>query len=189
MDFISKRSVAVGWVDGNKTAAESKARYFGESTSLAKMGVNEFQTKKNVRLTHQSKPKKVKNRNHKPPSLAAIARILNFGSQPQFRPDGSLTQTIPARPFMDVMRTEYRDYLSKVAQTELNKIINGSGNSASFFSRFGVASKGCLQRAMLQSDRYRPNADSTIKRKGSSRPLIDTGTLINSVDYEVRTNK
>lgn len=30
-----------------------------------------------------------------------------------------------------------------------------------------------------------PLADSTIVRKGSSRPLVDTGQLIRSVDYEV----
>jgi hypothetical protein len=30
-----------------------------------------------------------------------------------------------------------------------------------------------------------PNAPSTIKKKGSSTPLIDTGSLLNSIDFEV----
>lgn len=32
--------------------------------------------------------------------------------------------------------------------------------------------------------RYKPLAESTIARKGSSKPLIDKGTLQNSLDYE-----
>ena len=32
-----------------------------------------------------------------------------------------------------------------------------------------------------------PNAPSTIRRKGFNKPLIDTGTMWNSVDYEVST--
>lgn len=31
-----------------------------------------------------------------------------------------------------------------------------------------------------------PNAESTIQRKGSSTPLIDTGQLLSSIGYEVR---
>jgi len=32
-----------------------------------------------------------------------------------------------------------------------------------------------------------PNAPSTVKRKGSSKPLIDTGALKRSIGYEVKT--
>lgn len=35
--------------------------------------------------------------------------------------------------------------------------------------------------------RYKPLAESTIARKGSSKPLIDKGTLRNSLDYEVQS--
>ena len=151
--FVSKRSVAVGWVYGNK----------------------------------RHKPKK--GQKSVPPSLAQIAKVLNYGSAPQFKPDGSVQQRIPPRPFMSVLKNEYGDYLKKVAADEANKIVNGTSNSGAFFKAFGVRAKGALQRAMRKSDEYVPNAPSTIKQKGSSRPLFDTGTLIRSVDYEVRINK
>lgn len=156
-DFIRKRSVAVGWVDGNKTHAD-----------------------------YRSGKKHAKG---KPASLAMIARILNYGTAPQFMPDGSNTQRIPARPFMEVLRSEYGDYLQKVAINEAKKIVAGTGNSGDFFRKFGVSAKGALKRAMLRSELYAPNAPSTIRRKKSSRPLVDTGTLINSADYEVRIRK
>lgn len=157
LDFIRKRSVAVGWVDGSKKHSDYKS---GK-----------------------------KHRTGNQPSLAQIARVLNYGTAPQFRPDGSITHRIPARPFMEVLRSEYGDYLNKVAEQMARKIIAGTANSGDFFKRFGVSAKGALQRAMQRSDRYAPNAPSTIARKGSSRPLIDTGTLIRSVDYEVRMRK
>lgn len=156
-DFIRKRSVAVGWVDGNKTHADYKSG------------------KKHAK--------------GKPASLAMIARILNYGSMPQMRTDGSVSQRIPPRPFMQTMVSEYGDYLNKVAVAEAKKIVNGTGNSADFFKNFGIRAKGALKRSMMRSELYAPNAESTIRRKKSSRPLIDTGTLINSADYEVRVNK
>jgi hypothetical protein len=157
LDFISKRSVAVGWVDGNKKHSDYKS---GKKHAKGEQ-----------------------------PSLAQIARILNYGTAPQFKPDGSIQQRIPARPFMEVLRSEYGDYLNKVATEQAKKIIAGTANSADFFRVFGTRAKGALKRAMLQSGRYAPNAPSTVRRKGSSRPLFDTGTLINSADYEVRIRK
>ena len=36
---------------------------------------------------------------------------------------------------------------------------------------------------------FEPNKESTVKRKGSSKPLIDTGTMRNAVSYEVVKKK
>ena len=41
-------------------------------------------------------------------------------------------------------------------------------------------------RATIQAGLEPPNADATIKAKGSSKPLIDSGRLVNSYTYEVR---
>ena len=40
--------------------------------------------------------------------------------------------------------------------------------------------------AKITSGEFPPNAPATIKKKGTNQPLIDTGTLINSIDYVVR---
>ena len=42
-----------------------------------------------------------------------------------------------------------------------------------------------VQRAHIRHGNWVPNAPATIRRKGSDRPLIDTGQLVNAVEYEV----
>ena len=42
-----------------------------------------------------------------------------------------------------------------------------------------------VQRAHIRNGNWVPNAPATIRRKGSDRPLIDTGQLVNAVEYEV----
>lgn len=69
-------------------------------------------------------------------------------------------------------------------------------------NEIGVIAKGQLQRAMKDSNEYAKNAPFTInggwmrnpkngkpfyaEGKKSARPLIDTGTLVNSVDFEIK---
>lgn len=51
----------------------------------------------------------------------------------------------------------------------------------------GKILRGSGKRTVTQGGRpaWKPLAASTIARKGSSKPLIDKGTLRNSLDYEV----
>jgi hypothetical protein len=51
--------------------------------------------------------------------------------------------------------------------------------------QWGVAE---VRRTVTQSDIPPPLADSTIARKGSDRPLLDTGRMLQSVQYEIVTN-
>ena len=50
--------------------------------------------------------------------------------------------------------------------------------------RMGLLIKAAIQ-AKIRSNVPPPNAPSTIARKGSSKTLINTGQLLNSIDYEV----
>lgn len=50
--------------------------------------------------------------------------------------------------------------------------------------RMGMLIKSAIQ-AKIRSNVPPPNAPATIDRKGSSKTLIDTGQLLNSIDYEV----
>jgi len=51
-------------------------------------------------------------------------------------------------------------------------------------NRVGVVAVGEVQEQIRRGD-YKPNAESTIARKGSDKPLIDKGRLIQSISYEV----
>lgn len=48
----------------------------------------------------------------------------------------------------------------------------------------GIA--GQLRQSIIDTNTP-PLAESTIRRKGFSKPLVDTGHMLNSVDYEVKT--
>ena len=49
----------------------------------------------------------------------------------------------------------------------------------------GIFQKDLIQEKITEGS-YEPNAASTIRRKGSSKPLIDTGRMRQSVNYEIR---
>jgi hypothetical protein len=57
-------------------------------------------------------------------------------------------------------------------------------NAEKSLNAMGLLIKDQLQES-IRSLKDPPNAPSTIKRKGFDSPLIDTGTMLNSVDYEV----
>jgi len=49
----------------------------------------------------------------------------------------------------------------------------------------GEAIAGQLRQSIVDTNAP-PLAESTIKRKGFAKPLVDTGHMLNSVDYEVK---
>ena len=48
----------------------------------------------------------------------------------------------------------------------------------------GVFQKGLVQAEIVDGD-FEPNAPSTIKKKGSDKPLIDTGKMRQSVNFVI----
>ncbi len=50
--------------------------------------------------------------------------------------------------------------------------------------RLGLTVKAKIQNSIREL-KTPPNASATVARKGSSNPLIDTGTLINSVTFKI----
>ena len=60
------------------------------------------------------------------------------------------------------------------------------GRSAEqILKELGVFQKDLMQNEIITGD-FAPNAPSTIRRKGSSKPLIDTGRMRQSVDYVIK---
>ena len=90
-------------------------------------------------------------------------------------------QLIPPRPFFKKgLRTaepDVRDITSKVNPKAL-AMTHVAAN------RLGAVVQGHIQTS-IRVLRYPKNADSTIRRKGSSNPLIDTGFMRRAVSYEI----
>ena len=106
-------------------------------------------------------------------SVAQVAAWNEFG-----------TEHSPARPFMRQTITDQRDKISKFVQNRARNVVNGSMDAQTALNGIGSYAKGRMQAEIRDGD-FEPNAPSTVARKGSSKPLIDTGRMRQSVVYEI----
>lgn len=110
--------------------------------------------------------------------LAAIAYWNHFGTVSE---DGSVA--IPARPFMDALEN-HEDQLSAFCTSAVQNAID----AADATKKIGVKSVGMIQKEITDGQ-WAPNAPSTIKKKGSDKPLIDTGRMRQEVHYVIKKGK
>lgn len=92
------------------------------------------------------------------------------------------TRTIPERPF-------FRGALRRMGDGVLESAASAVADARLNLTRRGVGKVGEVARSVLQESvvelRDPPNAPSTVARKGSTNPLVDTGQLVGSVTYRV----
>jgi hypothetical protein len=91
---------------------------------------------------------------------------------------------IPERPFMRnsvrANRGKYRDAL----KTSAAKILRGETGLSIVMNKLGILAQGDIQSEITALSSP-PNSPVTIARKGSSKPLIDTGAMRSSVSWKV----
>ena len=94
------------------------------------------------------------------------------------------TSRAPARPFMRKSVDENTDKIKAMCTRQLKWLAQGA-DAQDILEKIGVFQKGLIQRKIVDGT-FEPNAASTIRKKGSSRPLIDTGRMRQSVNYIIR---
>lgn len=92
--------------------------------------------------------------------------------------------TIPARPFLRGGIRQNMDKISRLGRRALVEIGRGARSLHSGLELMGVFATGAVKRYMVTGD-FAPNAPSTIRKKGSSRPTIDEGQLRSSITHIV----
>lgn len=98
-------------------------------------------------------------------NLASLAAVLEFGNE-----------RIPSRPFLRQTLAENQN-----KYIELFVDLIGKGLSVEqIYEQIALIAQGDVQLNITKGD-WVANAKSTIKRKGSSKPLIDTGKMRQSV--------
>jgi len=94
---------------------------------------------------------------------------------------GSYTITIPPRPF-------FRSMIKAKGATwgaDIVEALKASGYRVDItLQHMGELIAGQLRQSIRDTNSP-PNAPSTIRKKGASKPLVDSGVMLNSVDYEV----
>lgn len=91
------------------------------------------------------------------------------------------TSNIPPRPFMRNTIAEKSPTWGD-ALAQCYKAADGDGAAA--LALMGEGIKGQIVETITKFDAP-PNAPSTVAQKGFNKPLVDTGQLIRSIDYEV----
>lgn len=95
------------------------------------------------------------------------------------------TENIPSRPFIRDAVDNKSNGVGEALQQQLTALINGESTVEVVCNTAGVAMKSAIQKE-IKNGTFEPNAPSTIRKKGSSKPLIDTGRMRQSVQYVVR---
>jgi len=106
--------------------------------------------------------------------LVTIAAANEFGAP---------RRKIPERSFMRSTFDETKGTVAVLVEKEYDKILKGSATVLVSLGRLGAYMKGAIQKKIVAGP-FVPNALSTIAKKhGSTRPLIDTGQLRQSIQH------
>lgn len=93
---------------------------------------------------------------------------------------GSHTINIPARPFMREGIDKNMNNINKLSEDLAGRIIDRKVNIRRSLKLIGQEAEKGIKNNMSSGD-FTPNAASTLKKKKSSTPLIDTGRLRQSI--------
>ncbi|WP_294966417.1 hypothetical protein [uncultured Gilliamella sp.] len=92
---------------------------------------------------------------------------------------------IPERSFMRSTASEESNNLGQLSKQVLNECLAGNISPYDAYATIGAYFQGRIVEKITDGE-FEPNNENTVKRKGSSKPLIDTGQLRASITYEVR---
>ena len=100
---------------------------------------------------------------------------------------GSVSQRIPVRSFLRMpIRVKY-DQIIKQASKGMADLLAEPFGYLKVLKNLGIACEVAIQEAFATRGfgHWKPNAPSTVKRKHSDAPLIDTGQLRRSITSRV----
>lgn len=108
------------------------------------------------------------------PTVAQIAFWNEFG-----------TETIPSRPAIRrAMQGKGRKAIERVVSKTTSAVVRRKMGVDQALQRIGLVAQAQIRREITELDSP-PNAPLTIELKGSSNPLIDSGQLRRSINYEI----
>ena len=102
---------------------------------------------------------------------------------------GSPINNIPPRPFFKPALTLNKVAIAKQLSLAAKAVLAGDEKKANAgLRRTGMLAANAVKRFIgdYPGNNLQANAESTIRRKGSDHPLIDTGELRRSISYVVR---
>lgn len=108
-------------------------------------------------------------------SMALVAAVNEFGSA-----DGK----VPERSFLRAGLRHGFYAITRLNVASLHEVSQGRMTAEMALERTGMVAAGAVKKYIPVGE-FVPNAPSTIKAKGSSKPLIDSGSLRQSITWVV----
>lgn len=99
--------------------------------------------------------------------------------------EGTEDGRIPQREFARSGFDQYKAELVSTAERASAAATKGKIPAGQALNLIGLKGQAIMRRRINELNQP-PNAASTIARKGSSNPLIDTGEMLREVDYRIR---
>ncbi|MCI8984753.1 MAG: hypothetical protein HFI60_02205 [Lachnospiraceae bacterium] len=93
------------------------------------------------------------------------------------------TANSPSRPFMRDSVDKHIPAINHMLAAQKDALLEGA-TAKDIMNTIGLFQQDLIQTEIEQGD-FVANAPATIKRKGSDKPLVDTGTMKNSVHYYI----
>lgn len=104
---------------------------------------------------------------------------------------GSLSKNIPPRSFLRMPLETKKNDLGEVGSSKIFSTAIANGDIELALQLIGIKGEEIVNEAFTSSGfgQWAPNAPTTVREKGSSRPLINTGQLRRSITSEVVNGK
>ena len=94
------------------------------------------------------------------------------------------TSNIPSRPFLRMSVDENEGKIKNFLKSKKADLVQGA-SAEQVLKEIGIFQKDLIQEKITNGN-FEANAQATINKKGSSKPLIDTGRMRQSVNYVIK---
>ena len=96
------------------------------------------------------------------------------------------TSDIPSRPFFRTALNNNKKYIKEQFKELLGKVATGKMTGKMALKSIGLEVQGLIQDS-IKNGNWESNAPSTIRAKnGTGQPLIETGSMLRAVSFEIR---
>ena len=96
------------------------------------------------------------------------------------------TNNIPSRPFFRTALNNNRKYIKEQLKELLGKVATGKMTGEKALKSIGLEVQGLIQNS-IKNGNWEKNSSSTIKaKKGKGQELIETGSMLRAVSFEIR---
>jgi hypothetical protein len=97
---------------------------------------------------------------------------------------GAPGANIPARSFLRASLMSKLDEMKPIQQSIAKGIVEGHMTSERGSGILGAWGAGQVKRFIADGQVTPPDEPATVERKGSSKPLVDTGQLLGAISWE-----